>query len=67
MLNIGEVRMHHVFAHVLAGHVINELHQWIVNRHWLGHQIDDLTGIPHLAKGKHLDETQKVAGVFAAN
>ena len=36
-------------------------------RHRLGQQLGDLAGGTRLGEGVHLDELEKIAGVFAAN
>ena len=64
MLDVGKVRRDIDLADPLVAHIGLEPHDWVVDGHRFGHQVDDLTGWPQLGKRKHLDESQKIPWVL---
>ena len=56
-----------VFAHVVAAHIDAQPHEWVENRHGLGHQLDDFARRRRPGECVHLDHLQIVARIFAAD
>ena len=59
--------MNHVFANFFTAHVDLQLHDRVVNRDWLRHQVNDLALSTNFAESVHLDKIQIVARILGAN
>ena len=67
MLDVGKVRWDLVFTHSFVAHVRLEIHDGIVDRHGLWHQIDDFSWSSEFCERVHFDEPQKVARILASD
>ncbi len=67
MLDIREVRRDLCFTNIIAAHVSPQLNPRLMDRHRLGHQVDNLARRAKFGEREHFDKPQEVTWVIGLN